>query len=186
MQNSAAARFRQESTPSPSKAALSPIKTTTVPPRRAADRMRDKIRRLPFFSEEPSALLVCIMIHPFPSKCKLNCGQAPYFGEKISGRRGCSMHLRRPSGGPACQKKSPCPARLIRAGQKSSGARRETLRAPRSRSATAVPAVVVAVVVTATAPPAPATAEQDDEQENDPQTAVAAPTVIAAPHMSTS
>ena len=109
MQNSAAARFRQESTPSPSKAARSPIKTTTVPPRRAADRMRDKIRRLPFFSEEPSALLVCIMIHPFPSKCKLNCGQAPYFGEKISGRQGCSMHLRRPSGGPPARKNRPVP-----------------------------------------------------------------------------
>ena len=96
------------------------------------------------------------------------------------------MHLRRPVRWSSCQKKAALSARLTRAGQKSSGARRETLRAPRSRSATAVPAVVVAVVVTATAPPAPATAEQDDEQENDPQTAVAAPTVIAAPHMSTS
>lgn len=52
-------------------------------------------------------------------------------------------------------------------------------------AATAVVAAVVTAIVAA-APTAAAAAAQDDDEDDDPQTASAAPTVIAAPHMSTS
>ena len=52
-------------------------------------------------------------------------------------------------------------------------------------AATAIVAAVVAPAAAA-APTAAAAAAQDEDEDDDPQTASAAPTVIAAPHMSTS